>query len=618
MNFRNSGMIKGSLGAIAVASMLLSANQAFAEPSHGIAMRGQPLLPADYTHFDYANPDAPKGGTLVYGVTGSFDDLNPFDSKSIRTGARGIWDPIFGNLVYEPLLKRNKNEPFTLYGQLAEKVEMSEDRKWIEFYLNPKAAFSDGKPVTVADVLFTYELLREKGRPPYSSRVKQTSKIEQTGEHSFKITFNEKASRETPMLFGLMPVLPKHAIDVDEFGKSTLVPPVGSGPYVISEVKPGEQITYTKNPNYWGNDIPSQRGFHNFETVRVDYYRGGNAQFEGFKKGLFDVYQENSPSKWRTAYDFSAANDGRVERETFKRRTPSGMLGFVFNTRRDKLKNVKVRQALASLFDFEWANANLFYGAYVRTSSYWQESNLSSFGQPASENEKAFLAQFPNSVAPEVLDGTYKAPVADGSGRDRKVLRNALKQLKAEGFTFENGKMMTPSGKPFQLEFLIAGGAGLSGQDIERLSLAYKRSAARLGIGVDVRLVDDSQYQARKGSFDYDITINVYSSSLSPGAEQFWRWGSASKDEEGSFNFAGVAEPAIDAAIKKLLSATSEEEFQDAVRTYDRLLISGHYVIPLYHQPEIFLARWKRVNRPDNNPLYGPQFPTWWHEDAKQ
>ena len=617
MYFKNSGALRRSILAIAAGTVMLSTSGAVAEPSHGIAMRGAPLLPAEYTHFDYANPDAPQGGTLVYGVTGSFDDLNPFDAKSIRTGARGIWDPIFGNLVYEPLLKRNKNEPFTLYGQLAERVEMSDDRKWIEFYLNPKAAFSDGKPVTVADVLFTYELLREKGRPPYSTRVKQTSKIEQTGEHSFKITFNEKASRETPMLFGLMPVLPKHAIDVTEFGKSTLVPPIGSGPYVISEVKPGERITYTKNPNYWGNDIPSQKGFHNFETVRVDYYRGGNAQFEGFKKGLFDVYQENSPSKWRTAYDFSAASDGRVERETFKRRTPSGMLGFVFNTRREKLKSAKVRQALASIFDFEWANENLFFGAYVRTSSYWQESNLSSLGQAASEGEKAFLAKYPNSVAPEVLDGTYTAPVANGTGRDRKILRNALKMLKAEGFTLKAGKMLASDGQPFQLEFLISGGSGLSGQDIERLSLAYKRSAARLGIAIEVRLVDDSQYQARKGAFDYDVTINVYSSSLSPGAEQFGRWGSASKNIEGSFNFAGVAEPAIDAAIDKLLAATSEEEFQDAVRTYDRLLISGHYAIPLYHQPDIYLARWKRINRPDNNPLYGPQFPTWWHEDKK-
>ncbi len=600
-----------SLGFAIVASTIVMGPVA-AEPSHGIAMRGAPALPADYTHFPYANPDAPKGGTLTYGVYGTFDDLNPFDLQSIRTGARGLWDPVFGNLVFETLLKRSRDESFTEYGLLAEKVELPDDRKWIEFHMHPKAKFSDGVAVKVSDVLFTFNLLKEKGRPPYSSRMKAVEKMEQTGERSIKLWFNERASRETPMLFGLMPVLPEHATDVDGFGKSTIKPPIGSGPYTVSQVKPGERISYQRNSDYWAKDLPVQRGFFNFDTIRVDYYRSAQAQFEGFKKGLFDVYPENSPSKWRTAYDFSAANDGRIVKEEFKNKTPSGMLGFVFNTRRDQFKDRQVRKALAMLFDFEWANANLFFGAYQRTSSYWQDSHLSSMGQPASAGELKLLEPFPGVVLPEVMDGSYRAPKSDGSGVDRKMLRSALSLLRKQGFVIQDGKLVDGSGKQLSFELLIAGDAGISGQDIERLALSYKQSAAKLGIEVNIRLVDDAQYQARKGTFDFDMTVVRYSSSLSPGAEQIFRWGSRSQNMEGSFNFAGTAEPALDATIDAMLGARSEDEFTDAVRAYDRVLISGHYVVPLYHLGERRIARWKRISRPDQTSLYGPKFPTWW------
>ncbi len=585
---------------------------AWAEPSHGIAMRGVPALPANYDHFGYVNPDAPKGGKLVYGVQGSFDDLNPFDLKSIRTGGRGVWDPVFGNLVYESLLKRNKDEAFSLYGLLAQKVELPEDRSWIEFHLDPRARFSDDKPVTVDDVIFTFDLLKEKGRPPYSSRMKQVEKMEQTGPRSVRIWFNDLASRETPLLFGLMPVLPKHAIDADAFGSSTLEPPIGTGPYTITEVRPGERLVYTRNPNYWGRDIPSQRGFFNFDTIQVDYYRAPTAQFEAFKKGLFDLYPENSPAKWRTAYDFGAANDGRVIKEQFRNQTPSGMLGLVFNTRRAKFADVRIRKALATIFDFEWANENLFFGAYTRTTSYWQESVLSSFQIPASEGERKLLAAYPGAVSPDVLNGTYHAPKADGTGRDRKQLRSALSLFREAGYALKDGKLVDPNGEPLVVELLAAGGAGISGQDIQRLALSFKNTAAKLGVGIEVRLVDDSQYQQRKGAFDYDLTVVKYSSSLSPGAEQTFRWGSQSRDLEGSFNFAGTAEPVIDFLIDKLLAAKTEQEFTDAVRAYDRVLISGHYVVPLYHQAQSFLARWAHIERPTAEPLYGPQYSSWW------
>ena len=597
---------------IGVFTLITQGIPAFAEPSHGIAMRGKPALSAGFTHFPYANLDAPAGGTLVYGVNGSFDDLNPFNGKSITNGARGLWDPVFGNLVYETFLARSQDEPFSLYGLLAEQVDMSPDRTWIEFHLNPIAKFSDGEPVKISDVLFTFDLLKREGRPPYTNRVKSIEKTEQTGERSIKIWFNDKASRETPLLFGLMPILPEHATDVEGFSKSTLAPPVASGPYTVSQVKPGESITFTKNPDYWAKQLPVRRGLFNFETIRVEYYRSAQAQFEGFKKGLFDLYPENSPGKWLTAYNFPAVSDGRVLKEEFDIKTPSGMLGFVFNTRRSKFKNSEVRRALAMLFDFEWANQNLFFGAYSRTSSYWQNSTLSSLGVPASEGERKLLAPFPNVVSKDVMNGTYHAPVSNGSGVDRKLMRAALSTFRKQGYTLKQGKLVDQDGNPLSFEILIAGDAGISGQDVERLALSYKNTASKLGIDVEVRLVDDTQYQSRKLSFDFDITVVNYSSSLSPGAEQYYRWGSRSRSLEGSFNFAGTAEPAIDAMIDALLIAQSEEDFTDAVRAYDRVLISGHYVVPLYHVARQRIARWAKIERPEQTPLYGPKFPTWW------
>ncbi len=597
---------------------LSAACGAVAEPTHGIAMHGKPALSADFSHLPYANPDAPKGGKLIYGAYGTFDSVNPFNLKSIRTNARGLWDPVFDNLVFESLMKRSRDEPFTLYGLLAEKVDMPEDRSWIEFFLNPRARFSDGEAVEVSDVLFTFNLLKEKGRTPYSSRMRQVEKMEQTGERSIRIWFNDKASRETPLLFGLMPVLAEHATDVDTFQNSTIKPPTGSGPYKTDEILPGERITYKRNPDYWGKDEPINRGFHNFDSIRVDYYRNGSAQFEAFKKGLFTIYPETSPGKWRTNYNFAAVTEGRVTKEVFESRIPSGMLGFVFNTRREIFKDREVRRALAILFDFEWANENLFFGAYQRTSSYWQDSELSSLGRPASERERALLAPYPGAVTGEVMDGTYRAPQADGTGRDRKQLREALSILRKQGFKLDDGRLVDKTGTQLAFELLIAGSVGISGQDIERLALAYKRTVAKLGIDISIRLVDDNQYQARKGSFDYDMTVVKYSSSLSPGAEQIYRWGSASRDIESSFNFAGTAEPVLDALIDAMLAAKDPEEFKSAVRAYDRALISGHYVVPLYHLAESRIAYWNTVAHSDYVPLYGPQrayFSTWWHRE---
>ncbi len=370
-----------------------------AEPSHGIAMHGKPALAKGFSHLPYVNPDAPKGGKITYGVRGNFDSLNPFIVKSIRTTARGVWDPAFGNLVFESLLHRSRDEAFTLYGLLAETVETDAERTWIEFHLNPKAKFSDGKPITVDDVIFSFNLMKEKGRPPYSSRMKKVASMEKVGERGVRFNFTKEADRELALLFGMMPILPKHATDAENFDKSTLKPQIGSGPYLVGEIKPGESISYKRNPDYWAKDLPIKIGQDNYNNVKIEYYTSSGSMFEAFKKGLFDIFPEGDPSKWQQAYDFPAVSDGRVTKDAFRPKTPASMLGFVFNTRRTIFQDRNVRAALATLFDFEWANANLFFGAYKRTGSYFHGSELSALGMKASENERALLAPFPDAVS---------------------------------------------------------------------------------------------------------------------------------------------------------------------------------------------------------------------------
>ncbi|WP_236016027.1 extracellular solute-binding protein [Brucella endophytica] len=573
-------------------------------------MHGEPDLPPDYTHFPYADPNAPKGGSIHYGVIGTFDSLNPFVLQSMRTTARGLFlDAEFGNLVFEPLMQRSGDEPFSLYGMIAEKVEMPDDRKWIEFTLNPKAKWSDGQPITVDDVIFTYKMLGEKGRPPFSSRVNRIASIEKTGERSVRFTFNDKADRELPMLIAnAMPVLPKHAIDPNTFGNASLKPPVGSGPYIIDQVQPGTRIVYKRNPDYWGKDVPSRRGFNNYDQIIIEYFRNDTAQFEAFKKGIVDVLVEGNPTRWSTEYNFPAVTQGLVVKDNFKKGTPNNMLGFVFNTRREKFADKRVRKALTDLFDFEWANRALYAGLYERTEGYWDGSMLSSVGRPADAREKALFAPFPNAVEPDVMAGTWRAPVTDGSGRDRAAAKRAYDLLLQAGYTFHDEQAFDPSGQPFTFEIMTRG------PDEEKISLAYARTLRRLGITVNVRTVDDAQYQQRLQTFDYDMILGALSGTLSPGEEQWGRWGSISRDAQGSFNYAGVADPAVDAMITALLAARGEEDFVSAVRALDRVLISGYYYVPLYHPPAQWVAHWQRIKHPERTSLYGFQLSTWWHD----
>ncbi|MEZ5811333.1 MAG: extracellular solute-binding protein [Rhizobiaceae bacterium] len=583
---------------------LLGVHAGRAEPSHAIAMHGEPALSRDYRHFTYVDPDAPKGGRIDYAVRGSFDSLNPFIVQG--DASRGLFDQEFGYNVFEALMARSRDETFTLYPLIAESVETDEERSFIEFTLDPAAKFSDGEPITVEDVLFSMNLLKEKARPLYRRWIGLVAKMEQTGERGVRFTLKPEADRELPLLLGLLPILPKHATDAENFDKSTLKPMIASGPYTIDSVKPGELVVLKRNPDYWAKDHPSKRGFDNFDEVRINYYRDDNAMFEAFKKGLISIRTEADPGRWAEGYDFPAAGDGRVVKEAFESGLPSGMLGFVFNTRKHKFADPALRRALASLFDFEWANRNLFFGAYERTRSYFDGSELSSQGNPASDEEKALVADFPGAVLPELLAGTWKPPVSDGSGRDRGFLKQGFDQLHAAGYKLVDRRLVGPDGEPLGFEILLNGKSG------EAVASSYKRTLEKLGIEVTIRIVEAAQYQQRLQTYDYDMIMQFYPSSLSPGAEQIGRWGSASADADGTYNFAGVADKAVDAMIDALLNARNRADFVSAVRMYDRVLLTGAYVVPLYHRGEKWVARWSNIAHPNATPVYGPQFQTWW------
>ncbi len=498
-------------------ALVCASQTAIAEPVHGIAMIGEPALPAGFAHLSYVDPDTPKGGKITYGVVGTFESMNPFIVQAGTTSARGLRDPAFGNFVYESLLTRNDDEAFTLYGLIAESVETPADRSWAEFTLNPKAKFSDGQPVTVDDVVFSFEILRDKGRPNYKSYFSKVETIERIGERGVRFLMPKAKDRELPLIIGLMPILPKHATDPETFDRSTLKTPLGSGPYVMTEAKVPEYTVFKRNPDYWGKDLPIKRGLDNYDEIRVEYYRDANSMFEAFKKGLFLVNAEGDPSQWNTAYDFPAVRDGRIVRETFKTRTPKGMSGFAFNTRRPLFADANVRKALAKLVDFEWINKNLYYDAFVRAAGYFNDSELSAVGMAASEREKALLAPFAGAVSNEVMDGTYR-PVSIGEKGERAVLREALSDLEAAGYELRGNTLVNKTtGEPFSFEIMV------TTKEDERLALAYQRTMSRIGIQASVRSVESSQYQKRRQTFDYDMIRYTWSVSLSPGNEQLNR-----------------------------------------------------------------------------------------------
>jgi peptide/nickel transport system substrate-binding protein len=473
--------------------------------------------------------------------------------------------------------------------------------------LNPKAHFSDGTPVTPEDVIFSMEILRDKGRPNYAAYFGKVKKAEAIGANQVRFDLTGADDRELPLILALMPILPKHAIDPATFDKSTLKPIVGSGPYTIAEIGAPSTIVFRRDPNYWGAGLPVNRGLYNYDEIRFDYYRDANTAFEAFKKGLFDIELEGDPGEWNTGYDFPAVKDGRVVRETFKTGVPKGMTGFAFNTRRAIFADVRVRKALASLLDFTWINRNLYYGAFTRATGYFDDSELSSVGRPADAKEKALLAPFPGAVDPAVMAGTYRAVDADVASGDRSILKAALDQLAAAGYALKgNALVNTKTGAPFAFEIMVGT------REDEKIALAYQRTLARIGIAASVRTVDSTEFDRRRRMFDYDMVRASWSASLSPGNEQLNRWSSASADGQGSFNYAGAKQPALDALIKAILSAPTHEDFVAAVRAYDRVLISGAYVVPFFYLSDLWVAHWIRIGHPATAPLTGYALPAWW------
>lgn len=595
-------LVSWSIVPAAILFLLGSVDASHAGPAHGIAMHGELKYPAGFAHFDYVEPDAPKGGQLRLGTGEAFDNLNPLIVKGAAApGMRGY--------VYESLLERSADEPFSLYGLLAQSVETPEDRSWVEFRLNPKARFSDGSPVTAEDVIFSMELLRDHGRPNHKTYYGKIAKAEAKDAATVRFTFDGSGDREMPLIMGLMPVLPKHAVDVAAFESTTLDPPIGSGPYLVAEVEAGRSVTYRRNPGYWAKDLNVMRGRFNPDEIRFDVVRDASARFESFKTGAIMLWPETDPSAWSSNFDFPAAADGRVEKLELPIGVPAGMLGFVFNTRRPPLDDARVRRALIQLFDFEWVNKSLFFGRYSRTQSYFDRSELSAAGKPADAAEQALLAPYKDAVKPEVLAGTYRLPESDGSGRDRKPLRAALGLLKDAGYELKDGVLTSiASGKPLKLEFLTVSA------EQERLVLTYAAGLKRAGIELAIRQMDKVQYQQRLVDFDYDLVQFNYVASLSPGNEQSFRWSTQSADAKGSFNYPGVKSPAVDAMITAVLAAKDRDGFVSAVRALDRVLISGDYILPLFYLDKQWVAVWKGVKRPAVTPLTGYQVDAWWIE----
>ena len=587
---------------LAMIAMLVAglARAGVAAPVSAIAMHGDPALPPDFAHFPYVNPDAPKGGRLNLAYLGAFDSLNPFNVKALST-AQGL----IGN-VYQSLMARSADEPFTLYGLIAQSLETNEARDEITFHLNPAAHFSDGTPITSADVLFTFNLLKAKGRPQQRAAYGLVRSADAPDAWTVRFDLSGANDRELPLTLALMPVLSRAHTDAEHFEDQTLQIPVASGPYRITEVRPGERLVLERDPNYWGRDLPVSRGLANFDRIRIDYFRDPTAMFEAFKAGLIDFRIEDNVRRWRSEYNFPAARDGQVVRTAIPNGLPKGVSGFAFNTRRAKFRDPRVREALASMFDFEWINANLFAGAYRRSEGFFDDSDLSSIGRPASARERALLAPFPGVVREDVMEGRWRTPESDGSGRDREVARRAIEELERAGYALKGGRLVDAAGLPLAFEITV------KNREEERLALTYARNLARIGVVADIRLVDEVQFQRRRASFDFDMMIGTWTASPSPGNEQRGRWGSASANAEGAYNLAGAEQPAIDAMIAAMLAAKTNEDFVAAVRALDRTLISGFYIVPLYYAPEEWIAYWNKLGRPERTPLFGPDIAAWW------
>jgi microcin C transport system substrate-binding protein len=587
------------------ASLGLSANNVTAaQKSHGIAMHGDLKYPFEFKNLEYANPEAPKGGTVRLNAIGTFDSFNSFIVKGNPATGLGF---IYDNLMYS-----TADEAFSQYGQLAKSIEIPKDRSWVAFTLRDEARWHDGKPVTVEDVIYSFNLFVNEGSPFYRFYYGNVANVVKTGLRTVKFNFKLGENRELPLILGQLTVLPKHYWEGREFSKSTLEPPLGSGPYKIESFEAGRSVTYKRIKNWWGKNLAIHRGQYNFDYIHYDYYRDSTISLQAFKKGEYDYRAENSSKNWATAYDFKDVKNGLVRTEKIKHKRSSGMQAFIFNTRRDMFKDPRVRQALAYGFDFEWSNKSLFYGQYSRTRSYFDNSELAATGVPA-KGELELLQPFRGQLPDELFTKEYNPPKTDGSGNIRQNLRAASKLLSQAGWVIKNRKRVHKvSGIPLEFEVLLVSPL------FERIVLPFAKNLEKLGVQLNVRTIDPSQYRRRLDTFDFDVIVGGASQSLSPGNEQRSFWGSKAAGVEGGRNRIGIKNKVVDALIERIIAAPNRKSLITSVRALDRVLQWGHWVIPHWHAKYDRIAFWDKFGRPEITPIQGNQFLTWWVDVKKE
>lgn len=591
---------------LAALTLAFSPFAAQAEPAHGIAMYGAPALPPDFVSLPYANPQAPKGGRIIFGASGSFDSLNPYIVKG--SAPVGV-----SNLTVETLLGRSYDEPFTLYGLLAESVETDDARSFVEFTLREEARFSDGSPVTVEDVLWSFEKLGTEGQPRYAAAWEKIASAEATGPRSVRFTFKVE-DRELPLLLGLRPILQKAQWEGKDFTASSLDPVIGSGPYLIDKFEPGRFISYKRNPDWWGKDLPFNQGLYNFDEIRYDYFADASVIFEAFKAGDITSYNEANAVNWAQNYTFPAMADGRMVKSEIPHARPSGIEGFVMNTRRPLFADPRVREALIQAFNFEQVNETITGGLQPRIQSYFSNSGLGmAIGAPAEGGEKALLEPFAADLPPGTLEG-YALPKFTGA-EDRSGLKKAAALLEEAGWKVTDGVLKDATGTPFTFEILLTQGQ----DDMMGAANIYIEALKRLGIDAHVTQVDSAQYTERTNTYDFDMTHYIRALSLSPGNEQLLYWGSKGVTEPGTRNWMGANSPAIEAMVSTMLSARDPADFTTAVKALDRVLTAGRYVVPIWYSDRGRIAHDARLHYPERLPLYGnflgfnPE--VWWYEE---
>ncbi|MDO5704649.1 MAG: extracellular solute-binding protein [Paracoccus sp. (in: a-proteobacteria)] len=612
--FPDISAIRGGFLTVALACGTVAALPltSLAEPSHGLAMYGEPALPAGFDHLPYANPEAPKGGAIRLAEPGGFDSLKPWVLKGNPAWGVGVH-------VAETLMYRSIDEPFTLYGLLAESVETDRDRTWVEFTLRPEGRFSDGSPVTVEDVIWSYETLGTVGHPRYLGAWAKIDRMEQVGERGIRFTFKE-ADRELPLLMGMRPILKKAQWDGKDFGESGLEVPIGSGAYVVDRVDPGRSISFRRNPDYWGRDLPLNRGLNNLDEIRYDYFSDANAMFEAFKAGEVTFWRELSAQKWDSEYNFPLLTQGRVVKSEIPNQRPSGIMGLVMNTRNPLFADWRVRQAMIEAFNFRFIDATLNGGQEPRISSYFANSPLAMQPGEADGRVRALLTPFAADLPPGAIEG-YTLPEGTDRVLDRAGLRRALALFEEAGWRVQDGVLRNADGRAFDFEILLnqAGTAMRTASETKQIVDIYVQALRNLGITPRVTLLDSAQYIERTNNYQFDMTWYERALSLSPGNEQLLYWGSEGVAKPGSRNWMGMNSPAAEAMIAAMLNAATPEDFTAAVQALDRVLSAGRFVIPVSYSPISRLAHGADLHYPEKTPLYGdwPGFvpEVWWQAD---